>query len=508
MLRRGKVQGVRDLGDGITVLLQKGARRLYFAVENILLRRTAVFGTENADDVGLIQVEVPHDVVQRHVIAQSRVDEVLDALGGADCGTLMPVQLVPRGQQHLTENALADADAFRRVFGIDIRQRLMQLLKVVQCVRAGHDHRAVGEAAGVDHAVQQASARVDPDLMIGVVFVRPVFVRIEAAQKIEIPCLDLIVPPAAFDIALTADDVLKDIDAFSVVLFAFAVECVGGRGQVVPHAFNEKEVIFRIVRTAEIENASRVVKNRFHARLPGCSVQNNYMVSRRTCQSGEGAACRNLSEQLCLPEIHRGVKQHAADVGGDHFTDADGEHEIGDRPLRTVGKAQDGRNDEHIGKHGRQRHEPLVFAQGIGAERADERCQAAENDVGQRTACEQIGKQTAGKKTGHGSTREGGQHTERLGKAHLDDTLVQTDEGTQPCQDDVERGDQRAAAEKTKIAVHKKSSPGFVLGEEGRELTMVIIRLSASFRKPRNLYKNRKNNFAFLHWNAGRDVVY
>ena len=128
----------------------------------------AVLFAEDADYIRLVEVEVLCDIVERYVIGKSRVNIILDALGGTYCGALHFAVLGGSGNKHLAYNFGALGHYFIRVIDVYGAEQTANFFEVYKSLRLVDDYCAVGEAVCIDNAVKQLSPNVYPYLAVRV----------------------------------------------------------------------------------------------------------------------------------------------------------------------------------------------------------------------------------------------------------------------------------------------------------------------------------------------------
>ena len=94
------------------------------------------------------------------------------------------------------------------------------------------------------------------------------------------------------------------------------------------------------------------------------------MVSLFLCRCGR----KNIFFIL-LQQQKQQYSQHAA---GKYFSQAHGEHEIGDGAGNVICEIQHHRHDQRVGHNGRQRGQPFAAPQQVRADSAQQCCQTAE----------------------------------------------------------------------------------------------------------------------------------
>lgn len=122
-------------------------------------------------------------------------------------------------------------------------------------------------------------------------------------------------------------------------------------------------------------------------------------------------------------------------------------------------------------------------AEAVGEDCPNQGGETAENNIGKGAACEQIGQQTAHKKSRYGGRGEIRQNGKSLGETHLNCLTGKTQGVGDKGEHYIERGDHRCTNKEQRrsdhsigvLCFHLLFSFSFVLGEEGLELTDLIV---------------------------------
>lgn len=128
-----------------------------------------------------------------------------------------------------------------------------------------------------------------------------------------------------------------------------------------------------------------------------------------------------------------------------YFAESHGKHHIWDGILYSIPIFQYKWDNQGICENRRERDKPFMFAQCIGAKRANQCGDAAENNIGGDCAAEKICKQASDKEPRYGSRSKKWQDGQRFRYAELDGSktpVVENDD-----QDDVD-GSNRCALHK------------------------------------------------------------
>lgn len=79
------------------------------------------------------------------------------------------------------------------------------------------------------------------------------------------------------------------------------------------------------------------------------------------------------------------VQQKSAEYSGaDNFAGSHGQHHVPECVRDAIGEAEYRRDNQHIGKNGRQRDQMLMLPQKGCGKHAEKRCQCSENNIRQR----------------------------------------------------------------------------------------------------------------------------
>ena len=108
-----------------------------------------------------------------------------------------------------------------------------------------------------------------------------------------------------------------------------------------------------------------------------------------------------------------------------------------------VGVGEYKRNDQSVGNDRRDRTEVSVPPQSIASQGAEQCCQRAENDVGQRAARDQVADKASERQAGDRGGGKERQDRQALRKADLYGAAGQVETCSDHSQDSIERGDQR-----------------------------------------------------------------
>lgn len=106
-------------------------------------------------------------------------------------------------------------------------------------------------------------------------------------------------------------------------------------------------------------------------------------------------------------------------VAGDELSDSDRKHHKRQRLTFSVGKTQNRRDNQSVADYRRKRYQIFVSAQGIGAERPDESCKTAENNIENIGTGKETAYEAADGDPGNGGAGIVGKNSEHFRNSYL-----------------------------------------------------------------------------------------